>query len=96
VGTVCCPLTFMLLGEAQGLGKRESSGVHSNRSGLWRNNEPVPKPPSKPLDEHEKYPPEEAWERMNRALRGAKIAGPRPLKDKPKLRGKREPRGPKE
>jgi len=52
----------------------------------------VPKaPPSKP-DKDEKYSPEEAWERMNRALRGSRIAGPRPLKDKPKLRAKRSGR----
>jgi hypothetical protein len=38
--------------------------------------------------ESEAYAPAEAMERMNRALRGARIAGPKPLKDKPRLRGK--------
>jgi len=36
------------------------------------------------LDKGEKYSSKEAWERMNRALRGARIGGPRPLKNKPK------------
>ena len=42
--------------------------------------------PGRPRDEQ--YSAEEAMERMNRALRGAKIAGPKPLKEKTKIRGK--------
>ena len=46
---------------------------------------------SKPQEDEEKYDPEIAMERMNSALRGARIAGPKPLKEKPKIRRKRGP-----
>jgi len=39
---------------------------------------------NKPQEDEEKYDPEVALERMNRALRGARVAGPKPLKEKPR------------
>lgn len=50
----------------------------------------MPKKPTKNMEENDSsYTAEEAMERMNRALRGARIAGPKPLKEKPKIKGKR-------
>ena len=43
------------------------------------------KQPEKPSDQ-DQLDHEEALRRMDQALRGAKVAGPKPLRDKPKRR----------
>jgi len=46
----------------------------------------------KQSDDADRFDPEEAMRRMNQALRGARVAGPKQLKEKPRIGAKRKKR----
>jgi len=67
---------------------KNEQAAHGVLDRLWMTSPKQPKPP--PEEDDNNPSPEEALRRMDQALRGSKVAGPRPLKDKPKRRDRQQ------